>query len=85
MVGQRRAWNAIIALTLYTRSDDVQHGMTSWPLGKIPVRRRRAWHSIIAHGQHTRLEKFDEACHRRLWTTQREEQYWAWHAIISLV
>ena len=53
-VERRRAWHAIIALGLHTRSDDMGCGMTSLPLDNIYGRKRRALHGdITALGQNT--------------------------------
>ena len=57
MVGQRRAWHAIVALGWQTRSNDVRRGMLSSPLGSTHGRHRRAWHAIMALGHHTRSNK----------------------------
>ena len=48
--------NAIIALVMYTRTDDFEHGMPSSPFKRYTIKRRFAWHVIIALRKHTRLD-----------------------------
>ncbi|TMW81654.1 hypothetical protein EJD97_008475 [Solanum chilense] len=54
MVGGCSVWHDICTLRQHTRSNNVENGMPSWPLGSIHmVKLRRVWHSIFALAHHT--------------------------------